>query len=75
MLAVYEAHRGGHGWVPAVAPALVALAAGQLVMWLLALTPRLGGRLGLELTSRRLRRDPDPGSVVRVLVAAACCSR
>jgi hypothetical protein len=71
VLAVYEAHRGGHGWVPVVAPALVALAAGQLVMWLLALTPRLGGRLGLELTSRRLRRDPDPGSVVRVLVAAA----
>src|SRR4051794_38214173 len=70
-LAVYEAHRGGHGWVPVVAPALVALAAGQLVMWLLALTPKLGGRLGLALTTRRLRRDPDPGSVVRVLVAAA----
>jgi hypothetical protein len=57
--------------VPVVAPALVALAAGQVVMWLLALTPRFRGRLGLELTSRRLRRDPDPGSVVRVLVAAA----
>jgi hypothetical protein len=71
VLAVYEAHRGGHGWVPVVAPALVALAAGQVVMWLLALTPRLGRRLGLALTSRRLRRDPDPGSVVRVLVAAA----
>ena len=71
VLAVYEAHRGGHGWVPIVAPALVALAAGQLVMWLLALTPRLGRRLGPALTSRRLRRDPDPGSVVRVLVAAA----
>jgi len=71
VLAVYEAHRGGHGWVPIIAPALVALAAGQVVMWLLALTPRLGGRLGLALTSRRLRRDPDPGSVVRVLVAAA----
>src|SRR3954447_8824973 len=85
-LAVYEAHRGGHGWVPVVAPALVALAAGQLVMWLGAPTPplrgrawlalpppppRLGGRLGLALTTRRLRRDPDPGSVVRVLVAAA----
>lgn len=71
VLAVYEAHRGGHGWVPVVAPALVALAAGQVVMWLLVLTPRLGGRLGLALTSRRLRRDPDPGSVVRLLVAAA----
>src|SRR3954454_9845278 len=71
VLAVYEAHRGGHGWVPIIAPALVALAAGQVVMWLLALTPRLGGRLGLALTTRRLRRDPDPGSVVRVLVAAA----
>jgi len=57
--------------VPSVAPALVALAAGQIVMWLLALTPRLGGRLGLALTTRRLRRDPDPGSVVRVMVAAA----
>jgi len=71
ILAVYEAHRGGHGWVPIVAPALVALAAGQVVMWLLALTPRLGGRLGLSLTTHRLRRDPDPASVVRVLVAAA----
>ncbi|HEX3222824.1 MAG TPA: hypothetical protein VHR35_09670 [Nocardioides sp.] len=71
VLAVYQAHRGGHGWVPVVAPALVALAAGQVVMWLLALTPQVGRRLGPALTSRRLRRDPDPGSVVRVLVAAA----
>ena len=70
-LAVYEAHRSESGWVPTIAPALVALAAGQLVMWLLTLTPRLGRRLGLSLTSRRLRRDPDPGSMVRVLVAAA----
>jgi hypothetical protein len=71
VLAVYEAHRGGHGWVPVIAPALVALAAGQVVAWLLALTPRVGRRLGVALTSRRLRRDPDPGSVVRILVAAA----
>jgi hypothetical protein len=70
-LAVYEAHRSESGWVPTIAPALVALAAGQLVMWALTLTPRLGRRLGLSLTSRRLRRDPDPGSIVRVLVAAA----
>jgi len=70
-LAVYEAHRSESSWVPSIAPALVALAAGQLVMWVLALTPRLGRRLGLSLTSRRLRRDPDPGSMVRVLVAAA----
>jgi hypothetical protein len=70
-LAVYEAHRSESSWVPMIAPALVALAAGQLVMWVLAMTPRLGRRLGLSLTSRRLRRDPDPGSVVRVLVAAA----
>jgi putative ABC transport system permease protein len=69
-LAVYEAHRSEASWVPTIAPALVALAAGQVVMWLLTLTPRLGSRLGLALTSRRLRRDPDPGSVVRVLVAA-----
>ena len=71
VLAVYEARRGGHGWVPVIAPALVALAAGQVVAWLLALTPRVGRRLGVTLTSRRLRRDPDPGSVVRILVAAA----
>jgi hypothetical protein len=71
VLAVYEAHRSEADWVPTIAPALVALAAGQLVMWLLALTPRLGRRLGVSLTSRRLRRDPDPGSAVRVLVAAA----
>lgn len=71
VLAVYEAHRGSHGWVPVIAPALVALAAGQVVAWLLALTPRVGHRLGVALTSRRLRRDPDPGSVVRILVAAA----
>ncbi len=71
VLAVYEAHRAGPGWVPLVAPALVALAAGQVVAWLLLLTPRVGRRLGVALTSRRLRRDPDPGSVVRLLVAAA----
>jgi hypothetical protein len=70
-LAVYEAHRSEQSWVPMIAPALVALGAGQLVMWALALTPRLGSTLGASLTSRRLRRDPDPGSVVRVLVAAA----
>jgi hypothetical protein len=70
VLAVYEAHRRGHGWVPIVAPALVALAAGQVVAWLLLLVPRFGRRLGPALTSRRLRRDPDPASVVRILVAA-----
>jgi hypothetical protein len=70
-LAVYEAHRSEQDWVPTIAPALVALAAGQLVMWVLALTPRLGRRLGAWLTTRRLRRDPDPGSVVRIMVAAA----
>jgi hypothetical protein len=70
-LAVYEAHRNEQGWVATVAPALVALGAGQLVMWALALTPRLGTRLGLSLATRRLRRDPDPGSVVRIMVAAA----
>jgi hypothetical protein len=71
VMAVYEAHQRGHSWVPVVAPALVALAAGQVVTWLLALTPRFGRRLGLALTTRRLRRDPDPGSVVRILIAAA----
>jgi hypothetical protein len=70
VLAVYEAHRRGHGWVPVIAPALVALAAGQVVAWLLLLVPRFGRRLGPALTSRRLRRDPDPASVVRFLVAA-----
>jgi hypothetical protein len=70
-LAVYEAHRSEQSWVPTIAPALVALGAGQLVMWILTLTPRLGRKLGVTLTSRRLRRDPDPGSVVRVLVGAA----
>ena len=40
-------------------------------MWALAWTPRLGRRLGPALTTRRLRRDPDPGSVIRVMVAAA----
>ena len=70
VLAVYEAHRRGHGWVPIIAPALVALAAGQVVAWLLLLVPRFGRRLGPALTSRRLRRDPDPASVVRFLVAA-----
>jgi len=70
-LAVYQAHRSEQSWVADIAPALVALAAGQLVMWALAWTPRLGSRLGLALASRRLRRDPDPASVVRILVAAA----
>ena len=71
VLAVYEAHRSETSWVPTLAPALVALGAGQLVMWALAWTPRLGRRLGPALTTRRLRRDPDPGSVIRVMVAAA----
>ncbi len=71
VLAVYEAHNGSHSWVPVIAPALVALAAGQIVTWLVMLTPRFGRRLGISLTSRRLRRDPDPGSVLRILVAAA----
>jgi hypothetical protein len=70
-LAVYEAHRSEQSWVPTIAPALVALGAGQLVMWALTLTPPLGRRLGLSLASCRLRRDPDPGSVVRVMVASA----
>ncbi len=70
VLAVYEAHRGDRGWVPEIAPALVALAVGQVVMWLLALTPRVGHRLGTALTTRRLRRDPEPGSAVRIVVAA-----
>ncbi len=70
VLAVYEAHRGDHGWVATISPALVALAVGQVVMWLLALTPRTGRRLGPELTTRRLRRDPEPGSAVRIVVAA-----
>ncbi len=70
VLAVYEAHRRGEGWVPVIAPALVALAAGQVVAWLMLLVPRFGQRLGPALTSRRLRRDPDPASVVRILVAA-----
>ncbi|HEX3929747.1 MAG TPA: hypothetical protein VHW64_03520 [Nocardioides sp.] len=70
-LAVYEAHHSERDWVPTIAPAVVALAAGQIVMWLLLLTPRVGQRLGAALTSRRLRRDPDPGSVLRVVVAAA----
>jgi len=70
VLAVYEAHRRGEGWVPFIAPALVALAAGQVVAWLLLLVPRLGHRLGPALTSRRLRRDPAPASVLRFLVAA-----
>ncbi len=70
VLAVYEAHRRGSGWVPVIAPALVALAAGQVVAWLLLLVPRFGRRLGPALTTRRLRRDPDPASVVRFLVAA-----
>ena len=70
VLAIYEAHRRGHGWVPIVAPALVALAAGEVVAWLLLLVPRFGRRLGPVLTSSRLRRDPDPASVVRFLVAA-----
>ncbi|WP_151083308.1 hypothetical protein [Nocardioides cynanchi] len=71
VLAVYEARTGSHSWVPVIAPALVALAAGQVVTWLVTLTPRAGRRLGLSLTSRRLRRDPDPGSVLRIMVAAA----
>jgi hypothetical protein len=68
--AVYQAHHGESSWVPVVAPALVALAAGQVVTWLLALTPRLGSHLGVALTSRRMRRDPSSSSVVRILVAA-----
>ena len=42
VLAVYEAHRSETSWVPTLAPALVALGAGQLVMWALAWTPATG---------------------------------
>ena len=70
-LAVYQAHRSEQSWVADIAPALVALAAGQLVMWALAWKPRLGSRLGLALASRRLHRYTDPAYVVRILVAAA----
>ena len=64
------------GWVPVIAPALVALAAGQVVAWLLALTPRSGRRLGPALTTPPTAPRPRPGlGASGSWSRRRCCSR
>jgi hypothetical protein len=64
-------------WVVLAGPALVGLAVGQLVSWLLqvlakaAVPATVGGGMGSFLAVRRLARVADAATPVRLLVAAA----
>ena len=83
LVAVYRARQGGDepDLVVLAGPALVGLAAGQLVVWLVRLLARLavrrggggvgGGGLPGFLAARRLARLPEAAGAVRVLVGAA----
>ena len=74
-LAVYEAHRSDGGWVPTIAPALVALAAGQLVMWAARLDPAAGPapRAGPDQPQAAPRPRPRIGRTDHG-GGGACCS-
>lgn len=79
IVAIYQAGQAPGkrlDWVTLVSPAIVGLAAGQVLVWLiragLASAARRGdaGRLGWFLTVRRLARRADSLAVVRLVVAA-----
>jgi hypothetical protein len=79
VVSIYQAHQASSSrvdWVTLASPAVVGLAGGQVVCWLLlaglaVAVPRLrGGRLGWFLTLRRLLRRADSLGVVRIVVAA-----
>jgi len=77
-VAVYRSSvaSGDPDWVVLAGPALVGLAVGQLVVWLIRVVARLGvartagGSLTGFLAVRRLARVADAATPIRVLVAA-----
>ena len=70
VVAVYEATRsGGHPWIALTASAVTGLAAGQLVLWALALVPPSGTALPAYLLTRRVRREGASTDVLRVVIA------
>ncbi|MCW2796344.1 FtsX-like permease family protein [Nocardioides sp.] len=80
VVAVYRSSAGAGGdpdWVVLAGPALVGLAVGQVVVWLVRILARVGvGRttnrsLPAFLAVRRLARVADAATALRVLVAAA----
>lgn len=80
VVAVYQARQAGTthrlDWVSLLSPALVGLAAGQVLVWLLAAASRRAARrrhrsIGRLLAVARLGRRADSVLVVRVVIAAA----
>lgn len=78
-VAIYQAHQAARDrvdWVTLVSPAVIGLAAGQLVIWLLmallaAIVPRTGSTgFGWFISMRRLLRRADSVSLIRLVVAA-----
>lgn len=79
VVAVYQAHQADRSrvdWVTLLSPALVGLAAGQILMWLLTaalsiVVPRRpDDAVGWFLTLRRLLRRADSLALLRTVVAA-----
>jgi hypothetical protein len=79
VVSVYQAHqavRSRVDWVTLVSPALVGLAGGQVMVWLVLAVLAIvvphtrGAQVGWFLTVRRLLRRADSLGVIRVVVAA-----
>ena len=79
VVAVYQAHQSARSrvdWVTLVSPAVIGLAAGQVLIWLLiaslaVLIPRSSAAgLGWFITVRRLLRRADSLALIRMVVAA-----
>jgi hypothetical protein len=78
VVSIYQAHQASRSrvdWVTLVSPAVVGLAAGQVVIWLVlallaVVVQRNRARLGWFITLRRLLRRADSLAVVRMVVAA-----
>ncbi len=79
VVAIYQAHGAVSSrvdWVTLVSPAIVGLAGGQILIWLVhallaVVVPRSSGaRIGWFITVRRLLRRADSLAVVRMVVAA-----
>ena len=78
-VAIYQAHQAARSrvdWVTLVSPAVIGLAAGQVVIWLLrgmlvAIVPHTGSAgFGWFVSMRRLLRRADSVSLIRLVVAA-----
>lgn len=79
VVAIYQSNQAPRSrvdWVTLVSPAVVGLAAGQILIWLIlaglaVVVPRSTGRgVGWFLTLRRLLRRADSMAVIRMVVAA-----